>query len=127
MRYLADTALVLYIAAGRRLSPRIQRLTSDSDATFYASAASAYEIANKYRLGKLPVAFAITNGFERWVATMGFDTLPLTAGECTEAGLYLALHRDPFDRLLAAQARHHAIPILSPDTAFDTLGVERIW
>lgn len=65
--------------------------------------------------------------FERWLRELGFTLLPLTAAETVRAGLYGSEHRDPFDRLLAAQAEGGAMVLLSSDEKLDGFGVRRVW
>ena len=70
----------------------------DERQTIYVSAVSGYEIANKFRLGKLPEAAFMLRDFDRWVREVGFMLLTLTMAHAVRAGLFEGEHRDPFDR-----------------------------
>ena len=85
------------------------------------------EIATKHRIGKLPGIEKILAGFEAAAEADGFNELPLRHGHALLAGTIPDEHRDPFDRLLAAQAIVENLTIISPDTAFDALGAKRLW
>ena len=128
MKYLIDTHVLLWAAKGdRNLSRRATAILEDKNQTMHVSAVSGYEVAQKYRLGKLPEAALILRDFERWVRELGFVLLPLTAGQAVRAGLFDGKHRDPFDRLLAAQAEGEGMVLLSNDEKLDGFGVRRVW
>ncbi len=91
------------------------------------SAASAWEIATKFRLGKLPSAAAIVGDIEGAVIEEGFETLAVSMRHAQHAGTLPGDHRDPFDRLLAAQAQLEGMVIVSGDRVFDAFGVKRLW
>ncbi len=93
----------------------------------FVSAVSGYEIANKFRIGKLPEASVMLRDFDRWVRELGFVLLPLTTAHAVRAGLFAGEHRDPFDRLLAAQAEREGLALLSNDGKLDGFGVRRVW
>jgi PIN domain nuclease of toxin-antitoxin system len=90
-------------------------------------AASAWEIATKFRLGKLSSAQVLANNFVRNVTDAGYLLLSISVEHALRAGRLPGHHRDPFDRMLAAQAIHEDMPILSSDEQLDSFGVRRIW
>ena len=90
------------------------------------SAASAWEIATKQRLGKLAGTETMTD-IGRGIADQGFEGLPIGVADAERAGRLPGPHRDPFDRMLIAQALTRDLTIVSIDTAFDRYGVRRLW
>jgi PIN domain nuclease of toxin-antitoxin system len=111
-------------------NPRLSRRAADAlgaAAEKLVSSVSVYEICLKHRLGKLPGFAALVNRFEPVLLETGCDVLPVTFAHAREAGLLSAEHKDPFDRLLIAQARIEGVPLVSNEAAFDAFGVERIW
>ena len=93
----------------------------------FVSAVSAMEVTNKVRLGKWPEAAWLAANFERSIAEEGFENLPVTVEHAAFAGSLPIDHKDPFDRLLIAQARIEDLPLLSNEKLFDGFGVKRIW
>jgi PIN domain nuclease of toxin-antitoxin system len=91
------------------------------------SAASAWEIATKVRLGKLPEAAELAADFAGYLAREEFEAFPVSVEHAVRAGLLPGPHKDPFDRMLIAQAQAENIPIISNDAAFDDYRVHRIW
>jgi PIN domain nuclease of toxin-antitoxin system len=91
------------------------------------SAASAWEIATKFRLGKLDFARDLADNFISEVTAVGYRLLPISPELALRAGRLPGDHKDPFDRMLAAQAIHEDLPILSNDPQFDLFGVRREW
>ena len=97
------------------------------EAQVYASAASAYEIANKFRIGKLPHVKVLLDSYAGYLTAQGFVELPLTADHARIAGLLPIPHRDPFDRMLIAQAQSEQLILISNEKLFDACGIERLW
>jgi PIN domain nuclease of toxin-antitoxin system len=95
--------------------------------TMLVSAASAWEIAIKFRLGKLPSAGDLVSNFSSEVEQEGFELLPISAEHGIRAGMLPGLHKDPFDRMLIAQAQAENVPIVSNETVFEAYGVRRVW
>lgn len=91
------------------------------------SAVSAWEIATKVRIGKMPDAILLERDFTAILTASGYIPVPVTVEQALAAGRLAGTHRDPFDRMLAAQALDIGIPVISNDTALDTFGVQRIW
>jgi PIN domain nuclease of toxin-antitoxin system len=109
------------------LSPWARRLLEGREETLCISVASAWEIATKYRLGKLPQAESLIGDFAGKLRALGFIFIPLTVDHTFLAGSFTMPHKDPFDRLIAAQAKLENIPLLSNDVAFDQFPIQRIW
>ncbi len=128
MSYLVDTHVLLWAATNdSRLSRPAISVLLDKGEAIHVSAVSGYEIANKFRIGKLPEASVLLSDFNRWVRELGFVLLPLTTAHAVRAGLFAGENRDPFDRLLAAQAEREALTLLSNDDKLDEFGVRRVW
>lgn len=128
MRLLLDThALLWWFDGNRRLSAKVRRLIEDEQTEVLVSAASAWEISTKSRIGKLRIAEAISQRLPETVASQGFTPLPISLTDAQRAGWLATEHRDPFDRMLAAQAQAHDVPIATNDPAFASLGVKVVW
>lgn len=97
------------------------------DTEVFVSAASAWEVATKFRIGKLPGAGLMAQDFSARVERLGFRELPITVEHGQRAGLLPGSHRDPFDRILMAQAQAENLPIVSNEELFDEYHVRRIW
>jgi PIN domain nuclease of toxin-antitoxin system len=91
------------------------------------SAASAWEIATKVRLGRLPAASDITRNFSEYLTQYGFESLAVSTEHGIRAGLLPGPQGDPFDRMLIAQAQAEKLVIVSNEKIFDQYGVQRIW
>ena len=91
------------------------------------SAASAWEIATKVRAGKLPDAEMLERNYLDVMDVAGYALLDIDTESALRAGRMVAEHRDPFDRMIAAQALGQDIPIVSPDSLLDQFGVRRVW
>jgi len=91
------------------------------------SAASAWEIATKVRLGRLDLAADIVEDFPAYLEQERFESLSVTTGHGIRAGLLPGPHQDPFDRMLIAQALQEGLVIVSNDKIFDSYGVARSW
>ena len=128
MKVLLDThALLWAVLSPSTLSRKASAVIADESNIILVSAASAWEIATKVRLGKLPGAEAFEREFLAVVDDAGYTLLPIDAASALRAGRLTSEHRDPFDRILAAQALAQDIPILSTDTKLDTFGIRRLW
>ncbi|SEA63420.1 type II toxin-antitoxin system VapC family toxin [Rubrimonas cliftonensis] len=91
------------------------------------SVISFYEIGQKVRLGKWPAMAPFAGELLDRALADGFDPIPLSAATALSASLLDWDHRDPFDRIIAAAAQAEELPIVSPDTAFDAVGAQRLW
>jgi PIN domain nuclease of toxin-antitoxin system len=109
------------------LPESVRRLMSDKRNTIVVSAASAWEMATKVRLGRLPAASDITRNFEEYLTQAGFGSLPVSAAHGIRAGSLPGPQLDPFDRMLIAQAQAENITIVSNETSFDNYGIRRAW
>ena len=125
---LLDThAFLWWISDSRRLSAPARRAIEDDANTIFVSAASAWEITTKHRIGKLARAEAVALDVTGTIAGQGFEELAITVDDAARAGRLPGLHRDPFDRVIIAQALARDMAIVSVDRAFDGYGVHRLW
>ena len=126
---LIDTVTWLFWHADApRLSGNARTLMLQSlERPVYVSVVTAFEIATKVRLGKLAVPPELLHDFAYIVESDGFRVLPLDVAASVNAGVLASDHRDPFDRLLAAQALEIGGAVVTPDWAFTTLGVATVW
>jgi PIN domain nuclease of toxin-antitoxin system len=125
---LLDThALLWWLDGDERLSPTARAAIADPARVAMVSAASAWEITTKHRLGKLPAAADVARDVAGAIASQAFVELPITLRDAERAGRLPGPHRDPFDRMLAAQALGADIELISIDAVFDAYGVRRLW
>ena len=128
MRVLLDThAFLWWMAGDPRLVESARRAIADNDNDVLISAASAWEIATKHRLAKLPEADALADDIRGCIADQGFDELAVSVADADRAGRLTGPHRDPFDRMLIAQAQARDLVLVSNEKAFDRYGVRRLW
>ena len=128
MRVLLDThAFLWWLDGDRRLARKPRSLIGNKVNTVLVSAVSAWEITTKARLGKLPRALDVAADVPGLVRSQGFAGLDVTLEHGQRAGALGGVHRDPFDRMLVAQAQGENLPIISNDSVFDAYGVRRIW
>ncbi len=127
MRYLLDTHVFLWLACDDpQLTPAARAIFIDNEQECFLSAASVWEMAIKSSLGKLSIATSVPHlvrgGIER-----GLRLLDVTADHAYLIERLPFHHRDPFDRLLVAQAMHEGMPLVSRDAQLDAYPVKRIW
>ena len=128
MRLLLDTCTFLWIVGGdKALSARARAAFTDPDSEVFLSAASAWEIAVKHRLGKLPLPPDFISGLERVLASEGWTPLPVGIDHAQLAGSWPMEHRDPFDRMLAAQSKLERLALLTTDGAFEAFQIKTLW
>lgn len=128
LRLLLDThALIWWLAGDDALSRRAREAIADENNPVAVSAASAMEVATKFRIGKLSDAALLAQDFERVVAEQGFDELAISVHHARLAGEMNISHKDPFDRLLIAQAQTEDMALVSNETLFDGFAVKRLW
>ncbi len=128
MKLLLDSHTLIWATSSpESLSTAAASLIDDAANDILISAASAWEIATKVRLGKLPEARRLEQNFLHLLDRAGYTLLPISVEDALRAGRLPAPHRDPFDRILAAQALTLNIPILSLDPQLDLFGIHRIW
>lgn len=126
---LLDThAFLWWVNTSELLSPRAREaIGSAGPKSVYVSAVSAYEISLKQRLGKLPGAEDILNRFQPILGIEYFESLDVSVEDGIKAGQLPMIHRDPFDRLLIAQALLEDAWLVSNEELFDRYGVKRLW
>jgi PIN domain nuclease of toxin-antitoxin system len=128
MHLLLDTHTLLWWLTENPSLPRSARkLIAQKNNDVLVSAASAWEIATKVRLGKLPIAIDLAHDFSGYLERERFETLAVSAEHGIRAGLLPGPHKDPFDRMLIAQALAENLVIVSNDVVFDGYGVKRAW
>ena len=125
---LLDThALLWWLAEPEQLSANAHTSIANGELNVYVSAASGWEIATKVRLGKLPAARELLEDLLGLLADQGFLLLPIELRHGLRAGSYTMPHRDPFDRLLAAQAELQNLTLLSVDPALRDFPCRLLW
>ena len=128
MKILFDShSLVWFLDGDERLSGRARAAIEQDDATLYVSAVSAWEIANKVRLGKWPEAAILVETFAQTMDRYALEPLPVTMAHAHLAGSMAGRHRDPFDRMLAAQAQIENVPLVTADPVFRAFGTRVLW
>lgn len=128
MRALLDThALLWWLSDDPALSQQARKFIAETRNTAVVSAASAWEIATKVRLGKLPTAADLAADFVGYLQREGFEPLAISAEHAIRAGLLAGSYKDPFDRMLIAQAQAEGVPVVTNKKVFDAYGVRRIW
>jgi PIN domain nuclease of toxin-antitoxin system len=128
LRLLLDThTLIWWLAGDEALSRRAREAIADEVNEIAISAASAMEIATKFRNGKLPGAALLAQSFEEIIAEQGFGELPISVHHARLAGEMNIAHKDPFDRLLIAQAQTEDMVLVSNEALFDGFAVKRLW
>jgi PIN domain nuclease of toxin-antitoxin system len=128
MQALLDThALLWWLLDDPALTRRARTIIAETRNQIVVSAASAWEIATKVRLGRLPAAAELTTDFAGHLHREGFEMLAISCDHAIRAGLLPGDHRDPFDRMLIAQAQSENVPIVSNEALFDSYGVRRLW
>ena len=127
MRLLLDThTLIWWATDDSALTSRARDRIAGSEEVL-VSAATAWEMAIKVSLGRLPSAFDLVTNFEDSLRSRGFQVLAISAAHGIRAGLLPGPHKDPFDRVLIAQAQAENLAIVSSDQIFDRYGVRRVW
>jgi PIN domain nuclease of toxin-antitoxin system len=128
MKALLDShALVWFLAGDERFSRRARSTIEENHAILYVSAASAWEITNKVRIGKWPEAAKLVATFKQVMAEFALRPLAVSLEHGHLAGSMAGAHRDPFDRMLAAQAQIEDMPLVSADPAFRAFAVRVLW
>ena len=128
MKLLLDTHTFLWRAVGSlRLSATATLAIDDRANEVFVSAASAWEVATKTRLGKLPEGESILLRFTATIIDLCAQPLPMSVEHALVAGSLNVEHRDPFDRMLAAQAATEGAVLVTADPAFRTFPVTTLW
>jgi len=127
MRCLLDTHVLLWtLETPEKLSPPIRKIIDDPASELLLSLATPWELAIKTNTGKL-AAGEILRQFDHLISSGDYGLVETKVSHVIRAGMLHLHHRDPFDRLLAAQALDLRVPLLSRDRVFDLYGVKRIW
>ena len=128
MRLLLDThAFVWWLADDPALPVAARDAIAAPGTRVHVSAATAWEITTKYRIGKLPAASLVAADVAAEIAAEGFVELPVTVRHAQRAGAISGPHKDPFDRMLIAQSLDESLTLVSNETLFDGYGVTRLW
>jgi PIN domain nuclease of toxin-antitoxin system len=126
-RVLLDTHTLVWWVEGReKLSAKARETIQDDDTVVLVSAASAWELAIKARLGKFK-SRELSERLDEQILEEGFVALAISIEHALRAGGLDSPHKDPFDRMLIAQAQIEDLSVISKDKAFDNFGVRRIW
>ena len=124
---ILDTHIFLWwLFNDDRLPVKIREYIQEIENIIYVSAASVWEISTKYRIGKLPEASSVAKDVPYWIEKAGFNALSITPEHAQLAGSWDVAHRDPFDRMLAAQSKLEKIPLASTDIVIKTFDIEII-
>lgn len=128
MRLLLDAhALLWFLADDPRLSPTARELISDQANNLILGMGTCWEISIKVSLGKLKLTQPFSRFMDSAVAAHQIELLPINLRHISRLSELPFHHRDPFDRLLAAQAQEESLAVVSTDTALDAYGVQRVW
>jgi PIN domain nuclease of toxin-antitoxin system len=128
VRLLLDThAFLWWVGSTRDLSRKARSAVGSGRNECFVSIASGWEIAIKASLGTLKVDGALDRFLPEQLATNGFKPLPVDLKHCARVATLPFHHRDPFDRLLAAQALDEDLAIVTADPVFAKYGVKRVW
>lgn len=128
MRVLLDTHVALWWLKGDdRIPRRIRDIVAHPDTERFVSAATIWEIAIKSKLGKLPAAAAAVETMPACFTDIGFSMLDINAAHAKHAGSLPLHHRDPFDRMLVAQAAIESLTLISGDPVLSLYDVDTGW
>ena len=128
MKALLDThAFLWWLSGDDQLSAQARSWIEAIEHPIFVSAAYAWEIATKVRIGKLPGAQAVVTNFYEYLIQQGLTPLDITPDHALRAGSLPGPHRDPFDRMLIAQAQALDMLLISNEDLFDQYGIRRIW
>jgi PIN domain nuclease of toxin-antitoxin system len=127
-RILLDTHVYFWWATNdRKLSPQAYAAIEDYENQVLVSVVTAWELATKARIGKWPGAAQVVTGIDEALATRGLESLPVNMTHARLAGFLPGTHRDPFDRMLAAQAQTENLLLVTSDRVFRDFGVQVLW
>lgn len=122
---LLDTHIFLWwLFDDSRLPHGIKTTIEDINNSVYISAASVWEISTKFRIGKLPDARSVAKNVPLWITKAGFQPLAITPEHAQQAGGWNVAHRDPFDRMLAAQVKLEGMVLATIDNAMEIFPIQ---
>ena len=124
---LDSHVLIWWFIDSPRLPATLRERILHTKEPVFVSAVTAWELATKHRIGKLPEVSALVAGFGGHVQSQGFVALPISAEHALAAGALDIAHRDPFDRMLIAQAMMENLVLVSNEQIFDGFGVDHLW
>ncbi|BAB77673.1 type II toxin-antitoxin system VapC family toxin [Anabaena sp. FACHB-709] len=128
MKLLLDTHVLIWSTGNpEKLSERVKNLLLDNNNSWIVSVASVWELQIKYQIGKLNLSSSLPNLIETQQRVNNLQILPIELSHIYALDSLPNHHRDPFDRIVIAQAISEKIPLLSTDTVFDAYPVEKIW
>jgi PIN domain nuclease of toxin-antitoxin system len=128
MNLLLDThTLLWWLLQPSHLSAQARKFVANRQNDIWVSAATGWEVLTKQRIGKLPSIGGLAANLFREIQEEGFQPLSITFAHACLAGSFTQTHRDPFDRVLAAQSLLENLRLVSADAAFDQFGIERVW
>jgi PIN domain nuclease of toxin-antitoxin system len=128
MRLLLDTHTIVWAMNGSRsLSKTAQAAISLPANPAFVSTVSVWEAAIKFRLGRFPDAALLVDNPRKILASLEIEAIPVSIDHARLAGSLVHSHKDPFDRMLAAQALLEGLTLVSIDPVFDGLAVTRLW
>ncbi len=127
MRVLLDTHTFFWaLADPKRLGPTASQVIRSRSTELVVSTVSAWELATKVRIGKMPSAVEVVHSYGEYLDRLGASALPISSRHALLAGSMRWEHRDPFDRMLAAQAMIEDLTLISADPAFSSLAGLRL-
>jgi PIN domain nuclease of toxin-antitoxin system len=128
MNFVLDThTLIWWLYSPNKLTGVAKLAIADRSNSIYVSAVSAYEITSKYSLGKWPEVLALATTFDSMVSAQNFIPLDIKSAHATVAGMFKSDHRDPFDRIIAAQALSIDATVITKDNQISKLGASTLW
>ncbi len=128
MKVLLDThAMLWWLADDPRLSDKARETIAEGRNQLFWSIASAFELAVKVGVGKLELGRSLRSLFAEIVSEQGAELLPMTHEHCVRLGNLELHHRDPFDRMLVAQALEEGVPLLTADPKMELYPIDRLW
>jgi PIN domain nuclease of toxin-antitoxin system len=126
-RLLDSSTVVWFLEGAPQLSETAAGLIESAESRSLVSAVTAWELAVKVGLGKLRLPYELGEEFAATLEELGFELLPLSDAALLRTARLPHHHRDPFDRLLVAEALEQSATVLSRNEVFDRYGVKRIW
>jgi PIN domain nuclease of toxin-antitoxin system len=124
---ILDTHIFLWwLFDDPRLFQRVRLILGDPGQRTLASSVSVWEIATKFRLGKLPEASEVAVNVSEWIIRAGFEPLSVSPAHAQLAGAWAHAHRDPFDRMLAAQAKIECVPLVTDESVLKTFDIRTV-